>query len=463
MTKDELLRLAWATGRLEWLLLDSNQKTIRSFINSVPEDKGYAVVICSRQIGKTRTLLTDAVSYAIQNPNSIIVYVTATGKAAKRIVKVGTRPILASCPKDLKPSFNSQDLEYTFPNGSLLIISGLDNESDDRIRGIPIHRWYIDEARNIRDLQYAITNILQPATLTTKGIGVLASTPPNKTSHELVSYISQARADNTLIQKTIYDCPRFSEADINLIKNRTINKPGGKVAWRREYLCELVRDEERAVCPEFDPAKHIQNIPEEEPTSSYDHYFSYDQGFLKDNAGLLLGYWDFSKQTLIITKEKLLKRKNTDETAEEMKQMLAGFPTPYLMVGDAPPQLLADYSTRHKLHFFFPKKAKLTEQIATLRAWLHSDQILISPECTKLIQQLEEAVWSSKDREEIERSEALGHADLLMALCYMVRSVVVNRNPNPKARQDPSRMRMRDIGPSQEAQDWQRAIFGNRG
>lgn len=460
MTREELYRLAWETGRLDRILLDENQRGIRAFINNMPPEKGQATVICSRQIGKTRTLLTDAFSFCLRTPDAVVYYVTGTAKAAKRIVKVGVRPILVTCPKDLAPKFNAQDLEYRFPNGSTLMIAGLDLDGADRIRGTPAHRWYVDEARNVADLDYTVSSILGPATLTTGGIGVLASTPPKASSHDLVSYIHQAQADGTYIQRTVYDCPRLSPEQIELQKARTLARPGGELAWRVEYLCELLRDEERAVVPEFKRDSVLCEPPPRREPHLDDVYGGYDYGFARDWAGLLVSHWDFARQVLVVTGEWLKKGASTDETGEAMKALLArcypsssgGHRQPYLMVGDAPDGILHDLGTRHGLWMAKPRKDRLTAEVASLRSWVNDRKLVISPDCPQLARQLEEAVWEDSGREKIDRTAEGGHADLLMALVYLVRAVVENRNPYPPSTDYTERQRPRTVDVSPAAQ-----------
>lgn len=61
---------------------------------------------------------------------------------------------------------------------------------------------------------------------------------------------------------------------------------------------------------------------------------------------------------------------------------------------------------------------------------LADEKIVIHPRCKTLIRQLKNATWDKK-RKEFNRTKIDGHFDTISALYYLVRNVVMTKNPYP--------------------------------
>ena len=72
--------------------------------------------------------------------------------------------------------------------------------------------------------------------------------------------------------------------------------------YRREYLCEIIRDKDSVVIPEFTPEKEQVLVGEWERPPFYDAYTSGDVGF-RHLTVYLFAYWDWEKATLVIEDE----------------------------------------------------------------------------------------------------------------------------------------------------------------
>jgi hypothetical protein len=316
----------------------------------------------------------------------------------------------------------------------------------------------VDEAGFIDDLKYVLDDILSPQTLNTGGRIIIASTPAKTPGHPYKEVCDAARAEGRLSHRDIYANPRTTERTILRYKRKA---HGGRLpaegedestTWRREYLALHVTDEESAVVPEFGKFK-LKIIREVDRPELFDAYAGMDVGWSPDYTGVLWGFWWFEEATLVIEHELLMRKMNTALLAEEVKRIEDEFyrgkgrceenwnePQPYLRVSDTDKRLISDLAIDHRLLFAPTAKDDKDAAINNLRQMVQGTKgkLLIHPRCTRLIAQLENAVWN-KARTEYEHSARDGHYDLVDALVYLARNIVRQKNPIP-----PNRARRRD-------------------
>lgn len=423
--------LLWRQGRIVEFLLDSNQKEVYKMFKE--NNVKTQVVVLPRQSGKSFSLSTIAVQECMQKPGIIVTYAAPRLSQAKKIAKITLREILKTCPKDLRPTFNKQDNNYAFPNGSILEFGALNNDRADDLRGPKSHLVIVDEAGFIDDLKYVLRSVLYPKLNTTKGKMLICSTPPKSASHEFYEIIKQAEYDGTLVKKNIYDCPRYTIQDIEEFAKEV----GGKESsdFRREYLCQMITDEESAVIPEAND-ENMEIIVKEHPKPAFfDCYVALDIGF-KDLTAVLLGYYDFRAGLVVIEDEIILKGKEvtTSKLAvaiQEKEQALWGFKKPYLRVADNNNLiLLNELTVDYSLSVIPTAKDNKEAAINNVRIAISDHKIRINPRCKTLIFHLKNATWN-RARTSYERTPDGGHSDALDALIYFLRNVQLSRNPYP--------------------------------
>lgn len=446
--KEDAIKLLWERGVLTWKL-DSCQKMLYQTFTDSTYDK--VVFNCSRRIGKSTTLVVIALQYAYQKPGSQIKYAAPTAKMVRKIVEPTLKMLLADCPEYLKPKLDKHEGVYRFPNGSALYIEGCSDGNEENLRGTAMDLGLIDEAAFIPNLKYLIDDILVPQTLTTEGKIIVASTPPKRLDHDFIECIDEAILNNSYIKKTIMDFLRDVENDPPFFKNRITRERVEKIkksrgenssTWRREYMCEIIKDSNDSIIPEFtdELAKHI--VQEVEMASQYDAYTSLDLGW-EDNHAVLFGYYDFRTARLIILDELLVKGKdtNTQVLSENIKvkestlwrDPISNDPIePYMRVADDDMITIGDMQQLHGISFQPTRKDNKEAVVNEARIKLASHQIVIHPRCTKLIHQLTTGTWN-KNRKTFNRRND-GHFDLVDAFIYMVRNIHWNKNPYKNSR-----------------------------
>jgi hypothetical protein len=246
ITKQDVIAELWRRGFLAWKL-DSNQKALYDlFYNS---DHKIQTWLLARRSGKSYCLCVIALEQCIKTPNSIVKFVAPTKAQVTGYLRDLMTTVLQDCPEDLRPEFRQRDYIYYFSNGSEIQLAGSDSGHAERLRGGRSHIAFVDEAGDVKDLDYILTSILLPTTLTTEGRILIAGTPPKESEHDFLSIIERSEKEGSLIKRTVFDNPRISKEELET-QMKLMGGATGE-AFRREYLCEIIKDSSTSVIPEF--------------------------------------------------------------------------------------------------------------------------------------------------------------------------------------------------------------------
>lgn len=437
--KYELIR----RGSLQWLF-NANQVEMYRIFTEAP-DNAILVWLLGRQSGKSFGLGIIAAMACQEKPNVIVKLLTDTKLHCRTIFEPIFRQIFDDFPEDLKPEYIQSQYVYIFKNGSQIQMAGSDGNSAERLRGQKSDLVLVDEAGFCSNLDYNIMSILLPTTTHTGGKIVLASTPPEDPDHEFIPFIEAAEKEGTLTKKTIFDNQMLSPEQIRNIISKF---PGGEnnTQFKREYMCEIIKDEEMSVLPEVDDAllEKIVHVPELPPFMN--RYVAMDIGF-KDLTVVLFGYYDFRADRVVIQDEICKNGKQihlpvfTKEIMDKESELWVNPLTnelikPDVRVSDINPFVIQELSiaSSGQLNFGMAAKDNKLANINKLRVMLANEKIIINPKCVNLIRHLKHCRWKDKStKEEFARSPDSGHYDAVDALLYFSRAVNYNKNPYPSS------------------------------
>lgn len=435
--KKRAIAMLWNAGVVNYKL-DPVQKDLYA---SYKEAKHKTIVwSCSRRLGKSYALCVLAIEACLKKPNAVVKYIAPSQKHVKMIIRPLLKEILKDCPKEIKPEFRTADNIYRFPNGSEIQLAGTDSGHAESLRGGSADLAIVDEAGFCDDLRYIVQSILIPTTTTTRGKIILSSTPPKSPDHEFVEYMKTAEFRGTFVKKTIYDGlgARITEEMIKEI----IEELGGENSpdFRREYLCELLVDEEHAVVPEFSEELQREVVKEWPRPPFFDSYVGGDIGF-KDLTVFLFAYYDFKNAKLIVEDELVMsgKKMTTEALANNIKakeealytsKMTGEVQAPYLRVCDNNLIVINDLYNLHGLTFMPTAKDDAAAALNNMKILLKQGRIIINPRCKTLIFHLKNATWN-RSKKSYDRSPDAGHYDAVDALKYLVRNVQYTKNPYP--------------------------------
>lgn len=492
--KADLLQ-AWSLGILYWLL-DSNQAGIYDFIHGCGHRR--VVLNCSRRIGKTFLCVLIAIEHAIKHPNSRIKFAASTSDDLEEIVEPIFDFILSTCPEHLRPKWRAAKGKYIFPNKSQIKVAGCDDRRKaNRLRGTAADLIVIEEAGSIPDLKYVMDSVLSPQLLSTGGMMLIASTPPDSIGHEFVRVAEQAMEVGAYVHRTIFDCPRYTEAQ----RESLFRMVAGKMPleefyktedFRREFGAELLSDSSLSVL-KYATLEHVgtgghmggaviegtvvKRYRELERPEFFRAYEGGDLGWSPDPTGWLFAYWHFEAQTLVVERELLDKKMTTDGLAKAIEEIERDWlgPTrtsrvldgrqPPMRWGDFDKRFVADMETIHHILLLPTAKDDLKTAVNAVNLMIpgFDGKLAISPTgCPELLKQMKAAIWA-KNKKEFARMEGYGHFDLVAALVYLVRNLVRTENPVPPGWGFDPRTQFRAQGPgglTGNAGALKRAIFG---
>lgn len=438
--KYEAKRILWHEGQLSWKL-DSTQKELYKLYY----DSNFKVQtwLLSRRSGKTFTLCVLALEQCLRKPNSIVKFVSPTKVQVNNNVRPLFKKLLEDCPEELVPNFKVADYIYYFPNGSEIQLAGTDSKHADKLRGGDSWAAFVDEAGSCDDLDNLVKSILLPTTLITKGRIILAGTPPADADHEFLGYIEEGEQRGSLIKRTVYDNPRITKEQLEEL----ISELGGigSDSCRRELFCELIKDPNRSVVPEFTKELESEIIQDWVKPPHYDSYVSMDIGF-KDLTVLLFGYYDFRNDKIVIEDELVIDFKKPDigigylikeikakELSLWFNPLTNEQRTPYKRVSDNNINFIDEIKKQSNYQIVFRCADKFDSEAAinNMRQKLQQRKIIISPKCVTLITHLRNVRWKGTDKAVFARSPDMGHYDAVDALKYFVRHVDTTKNPYP--------------------------------
>lgn len=424
----------WRAGVLSWKLHKA-QLDMYDAVNS--STNTMFVINCSRQLGKSFYLCTQAIEFAIKNPNCKILYLAPQAKMVKKIILPRIKTILQDCPRDLKPVYKVNEQVYIFPNGAQIHIAGTDAGRVENLRGQVFHLVLADEAGFMDDLNYVVSSILVPMISTTRGRIILSSTPPISPDHAFVRFVRQAEANGYYVKKTIYDNPLIAADQMKGL----IEASGGENsdAWRREYLAEFITSAKDAILPEATDEKMAKIVKEWPRPLFYDSYTVVDLGYV-DNTGMLFAYYDFLAAKIIIEDEALFNKPNSTKIAEIVKEKEKAnwefggtVKEPFKRVIDGNDITISDLNQPpHSLKFIKTRNDDLQAAVNETRVAIQNEQIIINPRCVNLIPEMKYGVWDRSGKK-FARSdeESRGHFDLLACLIYLIRNTNKQKNPIP--------------------------------
>lgn len=428
----------WRRGELQFLF-EPQQWLLWDAIQACPPGVMEFVVLCARQYGKSMIGVLLALIDAIKNRDVCILIMGPDTKQTKEIVNPRMRRIIATAPEGLiRPSKSEnkwlifhEQRGYLQRDYSEIVIGGM-NENSSSQRGKTVYRIYVEEVVDIHPDDYteSLESDLGPAlTRSTcdRAQIVFLTTRPKIPDHPFnTDTVVKAELNGALAQfnvdQNVSMTPAMYAAAVARCKGKDT------IAWRREYMNELVRDDSLVVIPPYSDDLHIK--PFEIPLFTK-WLISMDGGGVRDKtAGLLMTY-DYLRNKILVLKEFWFNPNTaTTEVMKPVKEWLIDPElTPDTFVADVPGQTQVDIELEHGIKVVKPIKTDWQSGINLLNVKFAQNEIEIHPDCTFLQLSLRSGTLN-RQKTDFDRTEALGHCDAIAALMYGVRSLDLS-NPYP--------------------------------
>ena len=422
----EAVWTSYYSGDLSFLLHDTQLEMKRMVAESTA---GEILIFSSRQLGKSFFDICLAVEHCVKHHRPMVRIFAETLEQVNDIVADNISLIEQLAP----PGFiqrRKSDKRWKVGNGEIRL-GPLAQAHIDGKRGGNATLIILEEGGFVPSDQYkaAIGSVIGPQLLRSGGKLVHVTTPSKDLQHYIhTTVLPRCEATGAVARYTIYDNPQITPEQIALAKSRCTSDE----EWLREYMAEIIRDERSTVIPEFYEDRHVK----ERVRPSHSHWLTaIDFGGTVDKHGVLLCYYDFEYAKFRVWDEILLDRNTSTKVIRERSiameaqaQWLEGEPN---RVSDSPGQVTVDL----RVEGFFvrpPKKGKGSWEADqnALRLAFSRDEIEIEPRCRWLIATLKYGQFT-ENRKDWQRTEELGHLDLLAALMYGYRARELT-NPFPK-------------------------------
>lgn len=429
--RHHLLEVLWRRGELSFLLW-KQQEPIWSLLESLPPHIVEFVVLCARQFGKSTFGVLRALSSALKKRDRCILIIGPDVKQTKDIVNPKMRFLTRSAPKGLIRQAKAEnrwyvhhDLNPRASDYSEIIIGGM-NENASSQRGKTVEEILIEEIADVNEDTYlsSIESDLGPSlTHSDNGRILYLTTLPEVPDHPFITQtMVKAELNQAIAKFTIDDnialTPQQYQACVDRCGGRHTD------AFRREYLCEVIRLRSRVCVPDFVESVNVQ--PFTLPLAGYYHVTG-DWGGVRDKSCFVLHTYDYYQDLDLFWDERVFDPNTpTSLIVEELKAMeaywkkTAGIEIESRWI-DAPPQLVSvDLIRDHHYPASLPVKMDWNAALNTLNVRFGQGKAIIHPRCKFLIQSARSGILN-KTRTDYDRNEALGHMDGVAAMKYAVR------------------------------------------
>jgi hypothetical protein len=427
-------------GDLSFLLHDTQLE-----IKAVVDRDGVQefLIFCSRQLGKSFLILITSVEHCARfhgRRRPLVRIFCETVQQVEDIVNDNMQLLLALAPPGWIKRTKSEN-RWKVGIGEIrlcpLAAAHVQGKRGGNATYVILEEGCVSKSESYRR---AIGSVINPQLLRSKGKLGHVTTPPEDTGHYIVTEVApKCRAAGAYAHYTVYDNVQLDEEAIFAAFDRCTSLE----EWDREYKAIVVKSATRTVIPEFDQERHVRRA--EIPPFAF-WTTALDFGGVRDKHGVLATYWDFERAKMVVRAERFL---GTNTATEQIRQatesmegaifqelkerkcrmwLLDGVPR---RVSDCPGQILIDLRNLG-FNVFSPDKEKGSWEagINEVRVAFQKDQIEIDPACVWLTQTLDFGLFT-ENRKDFERTEALGHLDMLAALIYAWRHRVLE-NPFPR-------------------------------
>lgn len=459
VSTEALIEAAWHAGDLRYLLHDG-QIELREMVRE--SDDIIDVILAARRYGKSWGGVVDsAEEIAACEEHGVRdrwLIAAQTQKDAEAIIAPHVEDVMRDAPKKYRPKFNAQKLRWTWEGGCVLQLAGTDGRNRDRLRGRGARRVLVDEAGFHDDFEYLIKSVLLPQALNARsrftirgyehpslarfgppGKVLLMSTPSRSPEHPFVAeYCRQAEERGRLRIKTIYDAPHITRE----AADRFIAESGGMQSTnvRREYFCERIVEESRAIVPEFsqrrDALVHVRAMP-----IHFRCFTVADFGFSDMSV---IGFWEhhFDDDVLYQRDELVFRNQGTNVIAPAVaaKELTLWRREPNERWGDPNSSqstatreseiVINDFVIYHGQRWAPTNRDRLQPAVNALRVACAQGSVAWHPDCTVTIAHMGGGVWNDQ-RSSFARSGEHGHFDGIAQAMYAHRHVDRTTSPYP--------------------------------
>lgn len=335
------------------------------------------VAVCSRRAGKTTACAADLVYTAINNPNTVSLYITLSRNNAKKIIWREIKQLNKNY--ELKGVENLSELSVTFPNGSIIYLSGAkDNSEIEKFRGLALKLVYIDEAQSFREyIRELINDVLSPALMDYSGTLNLIGTP----GPIPVGFFYDAYEHSMTWSRhhwTFFDNPfiiKKSKISHQEMLNRELTRRGVAVtdpSIQREFLGRFVLDSNSLLVRYNIQLDDFSTLPADK---KYNYIMGIDLGFDDADAIAVLA-WSDDAPTTYLVEELVVPQQGITELIKQVESLRTKYDVSKIVIdqGGLGKKIAEEMRRRHGIPVEPADKARKMENISFLNDALRTSR-----------------------------------------------------------------------------------------
>lgn len=255
-------------------------------------------LFCTRRAAKSFTAGMYLVYEALENPGCNCLFLGLTRDSAKDIIWKDILRVINS-QHQLNAIPNLTELTLTFPNGSVIKVTGVDAHEDEmrKLLGKKYRLVCIDEASmytiDLRNLVYGVLKpaVADPNSKGERGTICLMGTASNFPRGLFYDVTTKAEGGWRCYEWTAYDNPHVAKQWKEEIDEIAAQRPGYMETpqFKQWYLNQWVVDEDK-LCYRFNMQKNLTKVIPHLPDDGWIRVLGVDTGWEDDNAFVLTAY-----------------------------------------------------------------------------------------------------------------------------------------------------------------------------
>lgn len=376
------------------------QHTFRQQLDFIRDPARLKILFCTRRAAKSYTAGIYMVSECLRNPGVNCLFLGLVRETAKGII---WKDILKDLNRKLNLciSFNETTLTATFPNGSVIYITGVDVDEDEmnKLLGKKYRLVCIDEASMYTiDMQKLVYGILKPATADQRGTICLMGTSSNFTRGLFYDITTGKEPGWSMHTWTAFDNPhvaiQWQEELDEIDRLRPLFKE--TPLFKQWYLNQWVVDTDKLVYKYQLVRNSFKSRPTNLNPNGWTYILGVDLGYEDDSAFVLCSFHD-NDPTLYVLKTFNKKHMDITDVANRIKEFRddKDMPISRVIIDGANKQAVEEITHRHGIALEPADKTGKSDFIEILNAELIQGQIKIKESLTALMQEMMGLVWET--------------------------------------------------------------------
>lgn len=356
--------------RLDQFLFDKQLKFVE-------DPRPFKTAVCSRRSGKTVACAAHLIFEARLTPGINCLYVTLRRNNAEKLVW----PEILRINREygLKGKANHIKLTMTFPNGSVIYLSGAKDQGEiEHFRGMAFKLAYIDECQSFRPyIRELIDDVIAPSLMDYNGTLCLIGTPGPIPAGFFAEVAGVVKGKEEIADAwshhywTFFDNPHIaikSKRTHQQMLDRELKRRGVDIndpSIQREWFGRWVLDSDSLLLHYNREKNHIDKIPEVTKPHKYNYIMGIDLGFMDADAIAVLAWSENSPVTYLV-EEKVVKKQGLTELVEQVNELRTKYDVSKIVIdeGGLGKKLAEEMRRRHQIPVQPADKARKMEAIA---------------------------------------------------------------------------------------------------